>query len=233
VEFAPYWCVIPAAGSGSRLGGTLPKQYLPVLGRALLERTMERIASHPRIAGLMVVLAAADTRWPGIEQCAGKPVRTATGGAERAHSVRAGLEALCEFVSPDACVLVHDAARPAVTHEELTHLIEAGSRHPVGAVLAAPVTDTLKRSRVDRVIDATIERERLWRALTPQMFRLEDLLVALAAHPDAAPSDDAQALEAMGRFPLLVEGSAANIKVTRAEDLPLIECILRAQGENP
>ena len=118
-----------------------------------------------------------------------------------------------------------------MTHDDLTRLIEAGTRHPVGAILAVPVADTLKRARADRVIDATIERERLWRALTPQIFRLEDLLVALAARPDAAPSDDAQALEAMGRFPLLVEGSAANIKLTRVEDLPLMEAVLRAQGE--
>jgi 2-C-methyl-D-erythritol 4-phosphate cytidylyltransferase len=228
---AVHWCVIPAAGSGSRMGGAVPKQYLPVLGRALLERTMDRLCSHPRVAGLMVVLAPDDTRWPGIDACAEKPVRTAVGGAERAHSVRAGLEALMEFVAPDECVLVHDAARPAVTHDELDRLIDAGSRHPVGAILAVPITDTVKRARSDRVIDATLERERLWRALTPQMFRLEELLVALAARPDAAPSDDAQALEAMGRFPLLVEGSAANIKVTRAEDLPLVEAILRAQGE--
>jgi len=228
---ATHWCVIPAAGSGSRMGGAVPKQYLPVLGRALLDRTMERIASHPRVAGLMVVLAPDDTRWPGVGTCAGKPVRTTTGGAERAQSVRAGLEALVELIGPDECVLVHDAARPAVTHDDLTRLIEAGTRHPVGAILAVPVADTLKRARADRVIDATIERERLWRALTPQIFRLEDLLVALAARPDAAPSDDAQALEAMGRFPLLVEGSAANIKLTRVEDLPLMEAVLRAQGE--
>src|SRR5262249_4112842 len=103
--------------------------------------------------------------------------------------------------------------------------------HAVGAILAVPVADTLKRAGSGNEIDATVRRDGLWRALTPQMFRLEELLVALAARPDAAPSDDAQALEALGRFPLLVEGSAANIKVTRAEDLALVEAILKSQGE--
>ena len=227
------WAVVPAAGLGRRFGGDTPKQYLNLAGRPLIEHTLRALLRHPGIDAAMVAIAPDDPYWAGWREMEGKPIYTCMGGGERADSVLAALMALPATVDEDQWVLVHDAARPCVPAMDLTKLIALGQADPVGALLAAPVRDTVKSVDANGRIIRTEPRERLWRALTPQMFRLEELLVALAAHPDAAPSDDAQALEAMGRFPLLVEGSAANIKVTRAEDLPLIECILRAQGENP
>jgi 2-C-methyl-D-erythritol 4-phosphate cytidylyltransferase len=232
------WCIIPAAGSGQRMASDVPKQYLPVLGQPLLLRTMERVAAHPAVSGLMVVLARADRRWPGIDRCGGKPVRTTIGGATRADSVLAGIDALAD-VAPEQWVLVHDAARPALRLADLSRLIEAGTRHPTGAILATPVADTLKRARADGTIEATVPRENVWRAMTPQLFRLGDLREALTCatraqtntNLDLAPSDDANALEVRGKFPLLVEGCADNLKLTRSDDLALLEAILRTQGE--
>lgn len=227
-----FWCVIPAAGAGSRAGGRVPKQYRPLLGKPMLLRTMERVASHPRIAGLVVALASEDPYWPGLVMCAGKPVRTCSGGAERADSVRSGLECLELAIDPRSWILVHDAARPCVTHDELTALLDAGTSHPVGAILGVPVRDTLKRSSDNRTIDATIPRENIWRAYTPQVFRLGELLGAMraaGAKLSAAP-DEASLFELGGKKPLLVEGSEENLKVTSSGDFDRAERILRAQG---
>jgi 2-C-methyl-D-erythritol 4-phosphate cytidylyltransferase len=231
------WCVIPAAGAGSRMGRRVPKQYLELLGKPMLLRTLDRIASHPRIAGVVVALAADDPRWPGLVMAHGKPVLTATGGAERAHSVLAGLEVLEPFVAASDLVLVHDAARPAVRHADIERLIDAALAHPVGALLALPVADTLKRAGAQNEVEATVPREKLWRALTPQAFRLGELLEALrfaivAGGNDAQmPTDESNALEVLGKFPVLVESCADNLKVTRVQDLALMEAILRTQGE--
>ena len=227
-----FWCVIPAAGSGRRAGGRVPKQYRPLLGKPLLIRTMERIASHPRIAGLVVALPRVDPYWPGLVMCAGKPVRTCAGGAERTDSVRSGLECLEGTLDPRSWVLVHDAARPCVSHDELTSLIDSGTSHPVGAILAAPVHDTLKRSDDNHAIDATVPRENLWRAFTPQLFRLGELLGAMrsAASSGQAWTDESKLLELQGKKPLLIEGSEDNLKITAAGDFARAERILRAQG---
>ena len=139
------WAVVPAAGRGSRVGGDVPKQHRPILGRPLIRHTLERLAGHPRIAGLMVVLAADDNVWPGWRELRGKPVHTAIGGAERADSVLAGLAALPDAVRAQDWVLVHDAARPCLRHDDLDRLLDHGCAHDVGAILAVPVSDTLKR----------------------------------------------------------------------------------------
>ena len=229
------WCVLPAAGEGRRAGSGTPKQYRPVLGRPLLLRTMERIAQHPRVAGLVVALSESDRRWGGWVVCMGQPVWTCTGGRERAESVRAGLARVAAFEPPDAWVLVHDAARPCLPHDDLDRLVREGTRHGVGALLATPVADTVKRADADRTVTGTVPRAGLWRALTPQLFRLGELSAALdaaLADPGRAPllTDEASALELQGRHPLLVEGSDDNIKVTTARDFARAEAILRAQG---
>jgi 2-C-methyl-D-erythritol 4-phosphate cytidylyltransferase len=226
------WCVVPAAGRGARLGGERPKQYQLLDGVPLLMRTLERLASHPRIDGIVVALAADDPWWPGIERLAGKPVIAVTGGAERADSVLAGLAGLPAEVGPDALVLVHDAARPCVRQADITRLIETASAHPVGAILAVPVTDTIKQSDVEGMIVATVPRSRLWRALTPQAFRREALAAALADaahHARGVPTDEAQAMEWRGQAAALVEGAADNIKVTLAGDLALAAFLLAQQ----
>lgn len=222
------WAIVPAAGRGSRFGSEVPKQYLDVAGQPLIAHALQALLEHPTVQGAVVVLAEGDTRWPGWQTVADKPLLTCVGGSERADSVLAGLAALPESVRPDDFVLVHDAARPNLRREDLDQLLNRGRVDPVGAILAAPVRDTLKRAGDDGGIDGTESRERLWRALTPQLFRRLQLTRALEAARDAgiAVTDESMAMERQGHRPLLVEGSEDNLKITTAADLALFEYIL-------
>ena len=222
------WVVVPAAGRGTRFGGELPKQYLEVAGRPLMAYALDALLSHPSIGGAMVVLADDDRHWRGWEALAGKPVMTCIGGAERADSVLAGLNALPDTVRADAFVLVHDAARPNLSHADLDRLLDLGTGDPVGAILAAPVRDTLKFAGDDGGIDRTEPRERLWRAFTPQLFRRMQLSRALAAACASGTviTDESMAMERQGLRPLLVEGSEDNFKVTTPADLARFEYVL-------
>jgi 2-C-methyl-D-erythritol 4-phosphate cytidylyltransferase len=222
------WVVVPAAGRGTRLGAEIPKQYLQVAGAPLIAHTLGALFSHASVEGAVVVLAADDARWPGWEEFAGKPVVVCSGGDERSDSVLAGLAALPESVRPDDFVLVHDAARPNLGGTDLDQLLERGRNDPVGAILATPVRDTLKRAGNDSGIDGTEPRERLWRALTPQLFRRLQLTRALEAARDAGAmlTDESMAMERQGLRPLLVEGSEDNFKITTAADLARFEYVL-------
>ena len=222
------WAIIPAAGRGTRFGGDVPKQYVHVLGQPLIAHTLKALLSHPGVAGAVMVLAADDERWPGWGSFAGKPILTCEGGDARADSVLAGLAALPDEVRADDFVLVHDAARPVLRAADLDALLERGRNDPVGAILAAPVRDTLKRAGDDGGIDRTEPRERLWRALTPQLFRRLQLARALEAARDegVAVTDEAMAMERQGHRPLLVEGSEDNLKVTTPADLGYVEYLL-------
>ncbi|MBW8849386.1 MAG: 2-C-methyl-D-erythritol 4-phosphate cytidylyltransferase [Xanthomonadales bacterium] len=220
------WVVVPAAGRGTRFGGERPKQYCEVAGRTVIAHTLDRLLSHPSVAGAMVVLAADDAYWRDSALVdLDKPVLTCTGGAERADSVLAGVDALPDAVRADAFVLVHDAARPNLAHADLDRLLDLGRADPVGAILAAPVRDTLKRAGDDGGIDRTEPRERLWRAFTPQLFRRMQLARALRAAADAgvAITDEAMAMERQGLRPLLVEGREDNFKITTPADLARFE----------
>ena len=225
---AGIWAVVPAAGRGTRFGGPTPKQYLLAGDRVLLAHTLEALLSHPVVAGVMVVVAENDADWPGWQSLADKPILTCIGGATRAGSVLAGLHALPDDVRADDFVLVHDAARPNLAAADLGRLLEVGRADPVGAILAAPVRDTLKRAGDDGGIDATEPRERLWRALTPQLFRRHQLARALQEAADAGVeiTDEAMAMERQGLRPLLVEGSEDNFKVTTPADLSRFEFVL-------
>ena len=222
------WAVVPAAGRGTRFGGELPKQYLEVAGRSLIAHTLDVLLSHPSVSGAMVVLAEDDRQWRGVESPGGKPVMTCIGGAERADSVLAGLNALPDSVRADAFVLVHDAARPNLSHADLDRLLDVGMGDPVGAILAAPVRDTLKFAGDDGGIDRTEPRERLWRAFTPQLFRRMQLSRALDAArvSGVAITDESMAMERQGLRPLLIEGSEDNFKVTTPADLARFEYVL-------
>ena len=219
------WAVVPAAGRGTRFGSETPKQYLEVGGRPLLAYTLDALLAHPAVAGVVLAVSADDRWWPGWTEHAGKPVRTCTGGDSRAASVLAALEALPESVRPDEFVLVHDAARPNLAAEDLDRLLERGRADPVGAILAAPVRDTLKRAGDDGGIDRTEPRQRLWRALTPQLFRRLQLTRALqaAAAQGVEVTDEAMAMERQGLRPLLVEGREDNFKITTPADLARFE----------
>jgi 2-C-methyl-D-erythritol 4-phosphate cytidylyltransferase len=226
------WCVVPAAGRGARFGGDIPKQYLPLAGKPLLQHTLERLAAHACIAGVVVVLAADDAHWSGMSSLCGKPVLTAIGGGERADSVLAGLHALREKVDEGNFILVHDAARPCVPAADITRLVELGMRAG-GALLAAPLRDTLKRADAGNCSVATEPRESRWRALTPQLFRYAELIAALesARALGIAITDEAMAMERVGHRPLLVEGAESNIKVTTKADLALAEFLLSRDSE--
>ncbi len=222
---ASIWAVVPAAGRGTRFGGEVPKQYLEVAGRLLLAHTLDALLSHAAVAGVVVAVGERDQWWPGWTEFAGKPVLACTGGDSRAASVLAALESLPESVRADDFVLVHDAARPNLAQADLDRLLESGRADPVGAILAAPVRDTLKRAGDDGGIDGTEPRERLWRALTPQLFRRLQLTRALqaAAAAGVEVTDEAMALERQGLRPLLVEGREDNFKVTTPADLARFE----------
>ncbi len=222
------WAVVPAAGSGSRFGGEVPKQYLQVAGEPLLAHTLRALLAHPGVAGVVVVLAEDDPRWPGWSELEGKPVRHCVGGESRADSVLAGLQALPDEVRADDFVLVHDAARPNLALADLGQLLERGRVDPVGAILAAPVRDTLKRAGDEGGIDRTVPRERLWRALTPQVFRRLQLSQALekARSAGVEVTDESMAMERKGARPLLIEGREDNIKITTPADLAYFEFLL-------
>ncbi|MFC4525686.1 2-C-methyl-D-erythritol 4-phosphate cytidylyltransferase [Dyella halodurans] len=227
MSMVPLWCVVPAAGRGARVGGDVPKQYLPLAGQPLILHTLQRLSAHPSIAGLMIVLGAGDPHWPGLDQLNGKPVLTTLGGAERCDSVLAGLRALPASVTDDAFVLVHDAARPCVRRADISRLIELAV--PAGGgLLGAPLRDTLKRADADGRSQVTEPRDQRWRAFTPQMFRRAELSAALlsASQAGVTVSDEAMAMERTGFAPLLVEGAEDNLKVTTAADFALAEFLL-------
>ena len=229
------WAVLPAAGRGTRFGGAVPKQYLEAAGQPLIAHALDALLAHPRVAGAMIALAADDTRWPGWTMRAGKPLLRCTGGGERADSVLAALRALPPQVGDDALVLVHDAARPNLHRDDLDRLITAADGTPDGAILAAPVRDTLKRADAALRIAATMPREQLWRALTPQAFRRGALAAALQAAHGAGivVTDEAMAMERIGARPLLVEGREDNLKVTTAADLALVQYLLASRPVRP
>lgn len=222
------WALVPAAGSGRRFGGDVPKQYLHAAGKPLIGHALEALLAHPQTDGVVVALAADDPHWPGWTTLHGKPVVTCVGGLERADSVLAALHALPENVAHDALLLVHDAARPNVRGGDLSKLIAAANTQRDGAILAAPVRDTLKASDADHRIEATVPRAGLWRALTPQAFRRGLLQRALQAAQAAgvAVTDEAMAVERLGLHPVLVEGREDNLKVTTPADLALVEFLL-------
>jgi 2-C-methyl-D-erythritol 4-phosphate cytidylyltransferase len=306
-----YWLVMPAAGVGRRFGNTKPKQYAPLQGRTVIEWALAPFLADPSCAGVSISLAADDPYWGEVADRLAKLDRRvpeiirAGGGVERSHSVRKGLAALGTRAAAEDWVLVHDAARPCLSPNDLQHLLERLHTHPVGGLLATPAADTLKRASTepesskdltrspaqprssaeprrpaeprssaeprrspeprsgaaetrravepqssaetrsgpnptlttsshasaDPQVAQTVDRSGLWRALTPQMFRYEALCDALDRSIAAGrmPTDEAQALEWVGEHPVLVQGSAANIKITSADDLVLAAALLNAR----
>ena len=208
------------------MGSELPKQYLPLLGMPLIHHTLAVFLAHGGIDRIWVVLGAEDDLWPGITHPKLGILRC--GGASRAASVLNGLQAIDGQLAAEDWVLVHDAARPCLTAELLDRLLEDLSTDPVGGLLAVPVADTLKRAGASGRVDHTEPREGLWRAQTPQMFRYGLLRQALENMGRDTPTDEAQAVERIGKHPKLVPGDNHNLKVTYPEDLLMAELILKA-----
>lgn len=232
------WGLIPAAGVGRRFGAARPKQYLELDGRRIIDHALDRFLAHPNIRGCVVVLHPNDPYWPEGPHAANPAVLRADGGAERCHSVRNGLDALAGVAEERDWVLVHDAARPCLRRADLDALLAVLTEdEPVGALLAVPVHDTVKRSQPAATaapirIAATVPRADLWRAYTPQAFRLGALREALdhALATGQLVTDDASAMELLGRAPRLVEGHSDNIKITRPDDLALARFYLSQQS---
>jgi len=221
--------VVPAAGVGKRMGAGCPKQYLRLGDRTVLEHTLQKLLDYPAIEQVVVVLHPEDEQFNLLPLSRHARLTAVTGGAERADSVLAGLLAV-----EQEWVMVHDAARPAITHGDLDKLLKAASRHDDGAILAMPVKDTMKRADVHGMIEATVDRERLWHALTPQLFPTLALRQAItgALAAGVAVTDEASAMEWCGYRPRLVEGRSDNIKLTRPEDLELMAWYLANQAHS-
>lgn len=223
------FALVPAAGIGERSGAGIPKQYVPLAGRAMLAHTLAALAAVPRLAQTLVVLAPDDDRFEAAVP--GYPGWVArVGGASRAESVLGGLAELRRRGAGDEdWVLVHDAARCLVRPAWIEALIKACEHDPVGGLLAQPVADTLKAADAAGRVSATLDRQGKWAAQTPQMFRLGRVERALLAM-GAAATDEASAVEASGLAPLLVRAPMENFKVTWPEDFALAERLLHQVG---
>lgn len=226
-----YYALIPAAGSGSRMGGLAPKQYLPLNGKPMIHYAVARLCASPQIAGVYVVLAPDDEMWEKYDWSSFAPKLSVLrcGGAERFESVCNGLEAIRQEVHPDDWVLVHDAARPCLSAELLNKLLDEVGDDTFGGLLAVPVADTLKRADGECRAVRTEPRTGLWQAQTPQMFRFGLLLRALSLlmGEGAIVTDEAQAVERMGFDAKLVASDSTNFKVTYPSDLKMAEWLLR------
>jgi 2-C-methyl-D-erythritol 4-phosphate cytidylyltransferase len=231
-----YFAIVPAAGSGARMGADLPKQYLPLIDHTLLHYALRPLIEASFVARVFVVLAPADEFYRHYDwrDFGARLGALRCGGPTRAASVLNGLRALKDEVEADDWILVHDAARPCLGQEVLNRLRTEVGNDAVGGLLALPVADTLKRGDDQGRVVRTESRADLWQAQTPQMFRYRRLTEALGtAGTDAGVTDEASAIEHSGHCPKLVMGDSRNLKVTYPEDLALARLILQAAKEQP
>ncbi|WP_130802544.1 2-C-methyl-D-erythritol 4-phosphate cytidylyltransferase [Acinetobacter ihumii] len=223
------WAVIPAAGSGSRFSKTELKQYQTIQHKTVLEHTLDRLNTLP-LAGYVLAISQQDTVAKTLDFTVPEKAHFCLGGAERVHSVLNALYYLTGIASDDDYVLVHDAARPCVSAENLNTLVNYCVEHDTSAILAIPVRDTLKFATHQR-IQNTVSREQLWQAQTPQMAKLgvlrEAIEQALVAQVNI--TDEASALEHAGVPVDVVQGRSDNIKITYTDDLELARLILASQ----
>ncbi len=223
------WGVVPAAGVGKRMQSDRPKQYLELAGKTVIEHTLLRLLQAKVFTAIAVAISAEDPYWPELDISKNPAILTAPGGKERADSVLSALRTIRKQASDNDWVLVHDAARPCITSADIHLLIDLLQTDDVGGILALSSHDTLKNVQGNRILD-TLDRTKIWRALTPQMFRYGMLKAALEeAEGNPAVTDEASALELKGLQPKIVEGRPDNIKITRPEDLALAQFYLEQQ----
>ncbi len=227
------WAVVPAAGCGARMGAERPKQYLRLHDSTILEHTLARLAATPGLAGIIVALAADDPYWQQLVLPKTVEILTVQGGDMRHQSVLNALAYLRARLSANDWVLVHDAARPCVRSRDISHLVTTLRDDAAGGLLGVPVNDTMKRADADGRICKTVNRNGLWHALTPQMFRLEDLILSIetAQAQGVDITDEASAMEHCGWHPRLIAGARDNIKVTSPGDLEMAALYLRRQAQ--
>lgn len=225
------WAIVPAAGIGSRIGGDTPKQYLNLGNQIILERTLGQLSKVQKINSCVIALHEQDEHFIKLNLPKNLSVFTVTGGATRAASVLNALKYLKKQTNIDDAdwVLVHDAARPLVKPSDVENLLERLAASKIGGILASSAVDTIKISENENLISQTITRDKVWYALTPQVFRFKVLYDALiqAKAKEREVTDEAQAVEMMGQTPVLVKGSASNIKITHPEDLAYAEFLLQ------
>ena len=228
------WAVIPAGGTGSRMNAAIPKQYLPVGGRPVIEHTLARICQCSSVSRVVVGIARADLNWPQLNFNSEKLTAVVEAGAERADTVANCLQFIVEQGGEADWVLVHDAARPCIRVSDIERLLGAVIEIADGGILALPLSDTIKRSGQNTtagIILETVPREGLWRAMTPQLFKAGELLSAIeqARLEGVSLTDEASAMEVTAAKTMLVPCSQDNIKITLPQDIQFAEMILRAQ----
>jgi len=227
-----FWAIIPAAGTSQRMGAAIPKQYLPLGKATVIEAAISNFLRHPKIAGVTIALHADDQYWNNLAVTRDERIHTVIGGESRTESVRNAINYLENTSADDQdFVLVHDAARPCLRYNDLDLLIQQLEQDDVGGILASPVSDTLKvveKQGSHNTVNKTLDRENVWRAFTPQMFRLTTLKKALVycVKKNIKVTDEASAIETLSLQVKLVKGHSDNIKVTHAEDLDLAAAIL-------
>ena len=226
-----FWAVVPAAGVGRRMQSSLPKQYLTIQERTILDITLHRLIACASLEKILVVVSPDDQYWQSLDISQHEKIETVFGGEERCHSVLNGLKTLALQADDNDWVLVHDAARPCLRLADLEKLIAELQEHPVGGILGMPVRDTMKRVEVNGAIIETVDRTALWHALTPQMFRIGLLRNAIddAVNSGQVVTDEASAIEKKGLPLKMVEGHSDNIKVTQPADLALAGLYLDQQ----
>lgn len=243
------WIVVPAAGVGERMGGVTPKQYMTLGSASVIQTTLTQLLQVPNVEGIVVVLSADDALWPTVNAGNDPRVHTTIGGQSRAQSVSAGLKFVLSQCNPDTWVFVHDAARPLIQLSDVQRLSDAVyNSGAIGGILATPVQDTLKLASEYYGIERTVDRDELWQAQTPQLFRVGELSNALnqAIEEDkqigealdkpnsnnngVTPlTDEASAMERQGHEPLLVEALQPNFKITRPVDLTIANALLNVE----
>lgn len=219
--------VIAAAGIGKRVGANIPKQYLPLLGKTIIEHSIEPFLNHPDIQKVIVAIAENDLWFAQLPIARSPKVQVVIGGKERVDSVLRALKVLPE----ESFVLIHDAARPCIKSTDIDKLIKAAVQSTHGAILGTRVRDTMKRSDPAGQITHTVSRTNLWHALTPQMFENKILINAIeSAEFPQQITDEASAMEMAGLRVAIIEGRSDNLKVTREEDLILAELYLSSSA---
>lgn len=232
MALANVWCIVPAAGIGSRVGANIPKQYLTLGGIPVLEITLQKLLSAGIFQKIILVVSQQDSYFKTLPSTQDARIVVVEGGKERSDSVRSGLAYLQSIAKEDDWVMVHDAARPLIERREILGLLEQCVMANSGGILAIPVTDTLKRVNNNNQIETTVARAHLWQAQTPQCFPFFQLFHAMnfCFEKSIAITDEASAVEAVGGDCILVVGRSDNMKITRQEDLPIAEFIAQQQA---
>jgi len=223
--------IVPAAGVGKRMLASCPKQYLEINNLSILTHTTKRLLSHPKITKIIIVLSDDDEYFTQTELADNTNIIRVSGGKERVDSVLNGLQTIDDQRYP--WVLVHDAARPCITHDDIDNVIEQCIENDCGGLLAAQVVDTIKKNSQNHqnTVDITIERNDLWHAYTPQMYKTVELKQAIeqALEQGLEITDESSAIELAGLPSLLILGRRDNIKITRPEDITLATFYLDQQ----